>query len=204
MEARPIGILGGTFDPIHRGHLSAAKQLLQQAALDEVWLMPNSLPPHRPVPPEASAAQRLAMAALAVSYQAGLRVSDLEVLRGGVSYTIDTVLELKQRFKGRRFTWLIGSDAAAHLAKWHQSSLLVRECHFTVFNRPGGPALDPELLARQGLDSANATMVTIDTPPIAAHEVRSKLRGGKDVTGLVPPAVLEYIVEHRLYGRRPD
>jgi nicotinate-nucleotide adenylyltransferase len=201
VPAGAVGILGGTFDPIHKGHLAAARQLLAQAGVAEIWLMPNSLPPHRPVPPEANAQQRLAMAALAVSYQSALLVSDLEVRRGGVSYTIDTVRQLRARYPDGRFTWLIGSDAAAHLRDWHESGALLRESHFTIFNRPGGPPLDDRLLAQQGLDRTNSSLISIETLPIAAREVRSRLHAGKDVAALVPPAVLEYIVEHGLYGR---
>jgi nicotinate-nucleotide adenylyltransferase len=140
------------------------------------------------------------MAALAVSYRSALAVSDLEVRRGGVSYTIDTVGQLRRVHPETAFSWLIGSDAAAHLRDWHESAELLRECHFTIFNRPGVPSLDDRMLAEQGLDGKNARVVSINTPPIAAREVRSRLRSGKDVASLIPPAVLEYILEHGLYG----
>src|ERR1700716_949356 len=107
-----IGILGGTFDPVHNGHLAAARQLLGVADLDQVWLMPNATPPHRTAAPVAPAEDRMRMVEHAAAVHARLFPSRVEVDRGGVSYTIDTMRELARAFPGQRFAFLIGSDAA--------------------------------------------------------------------------------------------
>ncbi|HYS00806.1 MAG TPA: nicotinate-nucleotide adenylyltransferase, partial [Candidatus Eisenbacteria bacterium] len=105
------GILGGTFDPIHAGHLAAAEALRKVAGLEAVWLMPNAEPPNRP-PATASPSDRLEMVKRAIAGHPGLVASDLEVRRGGTSYTVDTVQELARVFPKTRFAWLIGSDQA--------------------------------------------------------------------------------------------
>src|SRR5256714_601981 len=107
-----IGILGGTFDPIHNGHLAAARQLLGVANLDQLWLMPNATPPHRTAAPVAPAEDRMRMVDLAVAGHDGLLPSRTEVDRGGTSYTIDTLRQLAREQPGRRFAFLIGSDGS--------------------------------------------------------------------------------------------
>src|ERR1700716_1028733 len=107
-----IGIMGGTFDPVHNGPLAAARQLLGVADLDQVWLMPNATPPHRTATPAANAEDRMRMVEHAAAVHARLFPSRVEVDRGGVSYTIDTMRELARAFPGQRFAFLIGSDAA--------------------------------------------------------------------------------------------
>src|SRR5205807_8070998 len=118
------GIMGGTFDPVHNGHLAAARQLRDVANLDELWLMPNAMPPHRTAAPVASADDRLRMVQLAVDLQPGLAPSALEVDCGGNSYTIDTVRELVRAFPGRLIAILLGYDAADHIRNWPDADAL--------------------------------------------------------------------------------
>jgi nicotinate-nucleotide adenylyltransferase len=189
--------LGGTFDPIHAGHLAAAEELRDRAGLDEVWLMPNALPPHRS-PPAASAADRLAMVRLAIAGRPGLWASDLEVGRGGISYTIDTVDEVRRDFPDRRFAWLIGSDQARAIRQWKEPDRLLAGVDFIVFNRPGVTVLKDEL-AGLGFSAARTRLVTITTPSIAAHQIREALKARRPVGELLPAAVRTYIEEHGLY-----
>src|SRR5438309_1798599 len=115
-----IVILGGTFDPVHLGHLTAAEQVQRVARLEEVWLMPNARPPHKVDGPYASAQDRLAMVERAVQERPGLRASDLEVRRGGVSYTVDTLAALASSFPGARFALVLGCDGARQVRSWHR------------------------------------------------------------------------------------
>jgi nicotinate-nucleotide adenylyltransferase len=192
-----VGILGGTFDPIHAGHLAAAEELRDRAGLDEVWLMPNALPPHRS-PPAASAADRLAMVRLAIAGRPGLRASDLEVRRGGISYTIDTVDEVRREFPDRRFAWLIGSDQARAIRQWKEPDRLLAGVDFIVFNRPGVTVLKDELTPF-GFSAPRTRLVTVTTPSIAAHEIREALRSRRPVDELLSAAVRTYIEERGLY-----
>jgi nicotinate-nucleotide adenylyltransferase len=192
------GIMGGTFDPVHNGHLAAARQLRDVAKLDEVWLMPNAMPPHRTAAPVASADDRLRMVQLAVDSQPGLAPSALEIDRGGISYTIDTVRELVRAFPGRPFAILLGSDAALQIRSWHEPDALLDEARFVIFNRPE-TTLAPQTLHELGFDPTRTQIVHLDTPAIAAHQVRDRLARGAAIDDLVPAAVADYIRTHHLY-----
>jgi len=190
--------MGGTFDPVHNGHLAAARQLREVADLDQVWLVPNAQPPHRSDPPLASAEDRMRMVELAVAQPPGLVASRIEVDRGNVSYTIDTVRELARRFPGQRFELLLGSDAALQIRSWHEAAPLLTEASFVIFNRPE-TSLAPQTMHELGFAPARTRVVHLDTPAIAAHQIRDRLARGSPIDDLVPPAVAEYISEKGLY-----
>lgn len=190
--------MGGTFDPIHRGHIEAAEELRDVADLDQVWMMPNAHPPHR-TEPLASAAQRMRMVELAVAGHPGLVASRLEVERGGISYTVDTIRELARRFPGQFFEFLLGSDEAVQIGSWHAHADVLGEANFVVFNRPG-TTVTPAQLHELGFEPARTRVVHLETPAIAAHEIRDRLAGGGPVDDLLPSRVAAYIHEHHLYG----
>ena len=193
-----IGILGGTFDPVHNGHLAAARQLLGVANLDQVWLMPNATPPHRTAVPVAPADDRMRMVELAVAGQNGVLASRTEVDRGGISYTIDTIRQLAREYPRQRFAFLIGSDAALQIRSWHDAEALLAEGYFVIFNRPE-IVLAPETLRELGFVPARSRIVHLDTPAIAAHQVRDRVARGAPIDDLVPAAVADYIRTHELY-----
>jgi nicotinate-nucleotide adenylyltransferase len=192
------GIMGGTFDPVHNGHLAAARQLRDVAELVEVWLMPNAMPAHRSAAPVASADDRLRMVRLAVDSQPGLVPSALEVDRGGISYTIETVRELGRAFPERPFAILLGSDVALQIRSWHDADALLDEARFVIFNRPE-TTLAPQTLHELGFEPSRTRIVHLDTPAIAAHQVRDRLARGAPIGDLVPAAVADYIRSHHLY-----
>jgi len=192
------GIMGGTFDPVHNGHLAAARQLRDLVGLSEVWLMPNATPTYRSAAPVASATDRLRMVRLAVDGEPGLTPSALEVDRDGISYTIDTVRELARKFPGRPFAILLGSDAALQIRTWHEAGALLDEARFVIFNRPE-TTLAPQTLHELGFDPARTQIVHLETPAIAAHQVRDRLARGAPIDDLVPAAVADYIRTHHLY-----
>ena len=193
-----IGILGGTFDPVHNGHLAAARQLLGVANLDQVWLMPNATPPHRTAVPVAPADDRMRMVELAVAGQNGVLASRTEVDRGGISYTIDTIRQLAREYPRQRFAFLIGSDAALQIRSWHDAEALLAEGYFVIFNRPE-TALAIETLRELGFVPARSRIVHLDTPAIAAHQVRDRVARGAPIGDLVPSAVADFIRTHELY-----
>jgi nicotinate-nucleotide adenylyltransferase len=193
-----IGILGGTFDPVHNGHLAAARQLRGVAQVDQVWLMPNARPPHRTAAPVASAEDRMRMVELAVAGHEGLVASRIEVDRGGISYSIDTIRQLAADFPGQRFALLLGSDAALQIRSWRDADALLAEASFVIFNRPE-TTLAPRTLHELGFAPSRSRIVHLDTPAIAAHQVRDRLARGAAIDDLVPAPVAEYIRAHRLY-----
>ncbi len=196
-----IGVLGGTFDPVHLGHLAAARQLRERAELAEVWLMPNCQPPHRSEQPQASAGHRLEMVKLAVTGLPAIRASDLEVRRGGLSYTIDTLGQLAREFPHQSFAWLLGSDAALGIREWHEADAVLQAAELVVFNRPSLD-VDPDQLYALGFPPDQTRIVRVATPALAAHEIRERIASGLPVDDLVPRTVADYIHEHRLYGAK--
>lgn len=160
--------------------------------------MPNATPPHRTATPVANAEDRLRMVELAVADQPGLHPSRIEVDRGGVSYTIDTIRQLAREFPEQRFALLLGSDAALQIRSWHDADALLDEASFVIFNRPE-TALAPQTLHELGFAPARSRIVHLDTPTIAAHQVRDRLARGAPIDDLVPAPVAEYIRTHELY-----
>jgi nicotinate-nucleotide adenylyltransferase len=218
-----IGLLGGTFDPIHYGHLRAAAEVRDQLRLDEVHLIPASVPPHRP-PPVAPAEARLAMTVLGCAEFPGLVVDDREILRPGPSYTVQTLQEIHEENPGRPLAMIIGSDAFCGIASWRRWEQLFTLVHFIVIDRPDRPfaldALEPALkiqcerrlttdpmrLSRQ---LAGAVIRLAVTPqPISATALRAALADGAEareqIRGLLPAAVLAYIERNQLYRSVPD
>lgn len=190
--------MGGTFDPVHNGHIAAARELRDRADLDEVWLMPNAHPPHRPEP-LAGAEDRMRMVELAVRGQPGLVASRLEIERGGTSYTIDTLRELESRFPGQAFELLLGADAAQQIRSWHDAASVLDTAAFVIFDRPG-TKLTGEEMAELGFRRQWTRTVHLETPEVAAHEIRDRLKSGTPIDDLVPAPVMVYIRAHHLYG----
>ena len=193
------GILGGTFDPIHLGHVAVARQVLADLELERVLLIPSYQPPHRD-PPAASPADRLEMARLAVAGLAGLEVDDIEVRREGPSYAVDTLRQLKQADPRRELVLLLGCDAALEFGTWHQAATIGNLARVAVFNRAGADMGTGEL-REAGLPAGTLSLV-VDSPDVSATQVRARLAGGGDLSDMLPASVLEYIREHRLFSTK--
>ena len=213
----PIGVLGGTFDPIHYGHLRLAEELGETLKLDEVRLIPSGTPPHRGAP-QAPAAHRLAMARLATQGNPRFRVDEREVHRAGPGYTFDTLTELrKEAGDARPLVLLLGADAFLEFATWHRWHEIFGQAHIAIAHRPGFPAERwaermPQPLAREysarllqqplatHLQPAGGIVVVPFTAlDISATVIRDRLRAGTSPRYLLPTAVLDYIQSHRLY-----
>ncbi len=203
-----IGILGGTFDPIHYGHLRAAVEVKDRLGLAQVHLIPSAQPPHRTLP-AASAQHRLAMLQLALTNHAGLVADDREIKRGGVSYMIDTLASLRQDYPRQPLLLFVGADAFSHLAAWKQWQDLFALAHIVVITRPGysNPPLCSFLTAkltqrRQPLSENLAGQLYFQaiTPlDIAATAIRQIIAGQLDPAFLLPDTVIDYINHQKLY-----
>ena len=213
-----LGLFGGTFDPIHVGHLDVARVAEQALGLDRVWLIPARVPPHRHTP-QASAAHRFAMTSLAVQGTDHLLVSDVEMDVDGPSYTAETLDRLQAR--GVDLTsafFIIGADAFRDIAAWRAYPAVLDRCHFTVVSRPGLPAstlrhalsgLAPRMVnvPPAGTSApfaipARASILLVDRPtsPISSTDVRRSLASGEPITGMVPDSVADHIRRHALYA----
>jgi nicotinate-nucleotide adenylyltransferase len=192
-----IGILGGTFDPIHLGHLAAAKAAMECARLDRVLFVPSAQPPHRGAA-QAPADDRLAMSKLAADGDPHLEVSDVEVKRGGTSYTVDTLEELHRSFPDHDLFLILGWDAARLFRTWHEPDRVGALASIVIVDR-GKLQPPPSELQATGLAPERLTLCHVRTPEISGSELRRAIAAGESVAGKVPPAVERYIAAHHLY-----
>lgn len=219
MALRPVtGVLGGTFDPIHLGHLHVAEQAAAILGLETVLLMPSARPPHKTTGRVTGNRHRLNMLRLAVSSRPGLTVSTLEYDRRGLSYTIDTLRSLRTGELSVDPIFLIGGDALAELHTWKEYRSILAEFDLAVVHRPEDPRdrdrLDPDVCRRlmdyppaePGLAPAPGAggrifRLEVDPVPISSTAVRRAASLGAPVHGLVPLSVAKYIQDHQLYRR---
>jgi len=194
-----IGLLGGTFDPFHFGHLAAADAAVDCADLDRVLFIPAAQPPHRP-PAIASPEQRLEMCHLGIQGEPRFEVSDVELKRAGPSYTVDTLREIQRRQPEEELFLILGWDAARLFSSWHEPEKVRELATIVVVARPGGAAPRQEELKGVGLDKARVVLCLTTTPDVSASEIRKAVAAGQPITGKVSKAVERYIGEHRLYA----
>jgi nicotinate-nucleotide adenylyltransferase len=184
-----LALFGGTFDPIHHGHLILAREALEQLGLDRIVFVPAAQSPFKPTQITAPAELRVAMVRAAIEGEDAFVLDDSEADRGGTSYTIDTVEAAVARWLGAELWWLIGEDHLSQLPAWHRYDELVKLVRFAVFSRTGNgnPSHKFPRLTRQ-----------VD---ISATEIRARVARGASIRYLVPEAVRSLIEEHRLYRR---
>ena len=198
-----IGILGGTFNPPHIGHLVLAQDAIECLRLDRIILIPCSHPPHKTCTDLAPARERLAMVRGAVRGCPRVEVSDIEIRRGGLSYAVDTLTELRERFPNATLIFMIGSDSLPDLHLWRRIDELLGLCQFAVFHRPGHAAKEtkPESLR---LPAARARRILrnvfrVHAVEVSSSEIRDRIALGKSIRFLVHPAVERYIESRHLY-----
>ncbi|MBI2860265.1 MAG: nicotinate-nucleotide adenylyltransferase [Chloroflexi bacterium] len=196
-----LGVLGGTFDPVHNGHLAVAQAVRDRLQLDQIIFVPACLPwlkkDRQVTPPE----HRIAMLRLALAERAGLTVSPLEIVRGGPSYTADTVEELRRCLGTEaELFFIMGCDSLAGLPRWQDPARIIKMCRLVAVPRPGCPRTDLTAL-EAAIPGISGRVVLLDAPVIdvSATDIRRRIAAGLPVDHLVPPPVLRYIREHRLY-----
>jgi nicotinate-nucleotide adenylyltransferase len=194
-----LGIVGGTFDPIHNGHIAAAEAAIECAELDEVVFVPTGTPPHRP-PTVASAEQRLEMTRLATAEDSRLAVSDVEVNRSGPSYTVDTLLALRNANPHAELFLILGWDAAALFRSWYRPAEVIALAPIVVVMRPGRKHPTADDLKAAGLQPGRVIVCERPTPDVSASAIREAVREGRSISDLVPSAVERYIASAHLYG----
>lgn len=222
-----LGLLGGSFNPIHTGHLALARHVLDKLELDRVLFLPTGDPPHKRDGSLASAKDRYEMVRLAIADTPSFELSDVELRRAGKSYTVDTVRTLQRQFgPSIDLHFLIGLDAFLDLANWKDPLELLRRCRFVVVPRPGHsfqslatmpllPKLELQALAQ--LDTGESPrldialpscrdIICLSIPPCAtsASDIRQRIRSGTTLANLLPPLVESYILHHRLYQEDRD
>ena len=218
-RARRLGILGGTFDPIHLGHLDAGDAARAALSLDRILLIPEHDPPHRPIDPRASVYHRFALVSLAVAERGAYRVSDMELVRQGPSYTADTLRSLHAAgWNASQLFFILGTDAFAEIAAWYGFPSFLDLAHFVVIARPGtaietATARTPQLRTRmRGAPHGEAIadgptrifLVDAQTHDVSSTAIRERLAAARTIDDLVPAPVARHILTHHLYGAVDD
>jgi nicotinate-nucleotide adenylyltransferase len=196
-------VFGGSFDPVHNGHLSIAAQARELTGAAEVWFLPSAIAPmrdHLAAPPE----DRLALLRAATKDVPAARVVDLAVRIGGVSYTAESMDALRREHPGDDLAVLVGADAARTIPAWHRAADLLAREHFVVVNRTGPPPLDMGELRTLGFDDSTTTLLNVDSPNISASDVRERCGAGQSLAGLVPDAVAALIASSAMYRSNRD
>jgi nicotinate-nucleotide adenylyltransferase len=222
-----LGLLGGSFNPIHYGHLGIARGACEELGLSDVLFIPTGDPPHKREGTLAPAQDRFEMVRLAIAGNPCFGISNIEVVRKGKSYSIDTVQAVQNQYgPGTDLYFLIGLDAFLDFATWKEPHALLRACHFVVISRPGQsfrrletlpmlPPLNPQGLAE--LDEGKRTRLEIALPPcpgivclslppcsISASDIRERIRNGMPLANLLPVTVESYILRRQLYREDSD
>lgn len=221
-----IGLLGGTFNPIHNGHLAIAGQTREALGLDQILFVPSSHPPHKSNGSLAPVQDRYEMVRLAIASDASLAISDVEIRRPGKSYSIDTIRLLRQEYGAQtELFFLIGLDAFLDFPSWRDPLTLLELCPFVVLSRPGlsfrslstiallPPIPDHSLtdldtgrISHLEVSLREQRLTCLQLPPcaISASDIRSRVRRGLPVANLLPPLVESYILQHHLYQEDRD
>jgi nicotinate-nucleotide adenylyltransferase len=216
VTGRRTGILGGTFDPIHCGHVDLAAAAEEALGLSRLFVVTSNIPPHRS-PPFASAWHRFAMVSMTVAGRPGWRASDLELRAGAQSFTSETLEKFNARgYSSSELFFVLGADAFADISVWHAFPRIFELAHFAVVSRPAFPVGDlrrrfPALAARMKeppIDeraSVDPVIVLIDaiTADVSSTAIRQRRREGRSIAGLVPPGVQQHIEQHGLYASFP-
>ena len=191
-----FGIYGGTFNPIHNGHLHLIRAACAQLSFDRLLVVPANIPPHKAAVDLASNRDRLEMARLATAGMPGVWVSDIELRARGKSYTVLTLERLRAHFPECRFTLLMGADMLESFDRWHRWRDILKLADIAAFARNEG---EESLLERKAALIGRARVVRVEPLPLSSTLVREKVRRGEDISDLVPEPVAAYIYEKGLY-----
>lgn len=195
-----LGILGGTFDPVHIGHLITAECVLEELSLDGVLFIPANVPPHKTERKIISSYHRLRMVCFATANNPRFKVSDIELNREGPSYSVDTINELKKIYIGATFFFITGADAINDLPTWHEATELLKNCHFVAATRAGVKLEKDALIEHFGeLARTNIHEVNTRRIEISSTDIRQRVKEGKNIMYMVTDTVAKYIEKEGLY-----
>ncbi len=203
---KKIGIMGGTFNPIHNGHLEMANKAYHQFALDEVWFMPTKNPPHKEIDGKTSDEQRVEMISLAIEPYTYFSLSTLELERVGMTYTKDTLEEVAKKYPENYFYFIIGSDSLLYIDKWMEAEKLLSMAHLLSAPRyPSNPEEDnKKKVFLEETFGADIQFIEMEPVVISSQQIRNSIREGENISLFVPRKVVDYIEENRLYHKKED
>jgi nicotinate-nucleotide adenylyltransferase len=204
MSGPRIGLYGGTFDPIHHGHLLIARSVREKLDLERVLWIPSAQPPHKPSDGLTSFGHRAAMVKLAIEGEEGFVLDECEQRLGGPSYTLRTIEHCQVQFPDIELCWIIGADSLAELHTWYNVRQLVDACQVVTAHRPGFEQVSTdhltEVLRRKQIAKLQRGVVDVPRVDISSSHIRERVWQGRSIRYLVPEAVDEYIRDHQLYA----
>ena len=204
-DPRPIGILGGTFHPIHKGHIMMAHIAMAQLDLKQVWFLPDGMPPHKSISC-VTPQQRLEMVRLAVEDEKGFVVTEREVAREGYTYTVDTMRELTRQYPSERFVQIVGADTLLELENWKDFDEIAKMCGFFVVPREGTDCENARRYAKALAKRCGAAITFSGSASIdiSSTRLRSMIERGENWEAFIPEKTAAYIKEHRLYETQTE
>ena len=195
---RAVGIMGGTFDPIHTGHLVVAEEVKYQFNLDKIIFVPSGSPPHKKSYPATDSNHRFQMTLLATSSNKNFEVSRIEIERKDFSYTINTITEFKRIYPDYKLYFITGVDAILEILTWHRASDMINLCEFIAVSRPGYP-LD-EIMKKLKKEFIQVIhKIEVPALAISSSDIRCRVKEGRPIKYLVPEVIEKYIYQNRLY-----
>ena len=201
MNMLRVGVYGGTFAPIHNAHIAAAKAFMEQMKLDYLFIIPACIPPHKQIDSSDDPMYRLRMCELAFEDVDGIVISDVEIKRGGTSYTYDTLKELAR--PDTRLFLLCGTDMVLSFDKWYRYEDILHMCYPTYVRREDDPLITSRIIAKIGeyyeKHGVMFRKIITDPMPMASTDIRRAVREGRDISSLVPKKVEEFIRDNKLY-----
>ena len=201
-----IGIMGGTFDPIHNGHLQLGRQAREEYHLEQVWFMPSGQPPHKKDHAVTDAWTRLEMVRLAIAGQKGFSLSDFEIRRPGNTYTAQTLKRLSEAYPENLFYFIIGADSLYDIEKWYRPDLVMSQAVLLVAARGcdwAHPTLDGQISYLKEKYGARIEKLHCREMHVSSEEIRAMAARGESLKGLLPEPVLQYVKQCRLYQKQP-
>ena len=198
---KKIAIMGGTFDPIHYGHLVTAEAVMHEYQIDQVLFIPSGQPPHKTEGQVTPADHRYLMTLLATETNPRFFSSRIEIDRKGYTYTIDTIRELKEMYHGSEIYFITGADAFSNILSWKNPELLLSSCHFVAATRPGYSRAKAAPQIEALMDRHADTLLYLEVPAlsISSSEIRARVKEGRPIKYLLPETVENYIYKHGLY-----
>ncbi|MBS6395621.1 MAG: nicotinate-nucleotide adenylyltransferase [Clostridiales bacterium] len=201
-KCRHIGIMGGTFDPVHNAHLTLAEQAYHQFSLDAVWMLPNGNPPHKRDREQAEVEHRVQMIKLAISDISWMELCEIECSSRVYHYTYETLGQLQESFPDTLFYFIMGADSLFQFDDWKEPGMISRECILLAATRDHCRRAQIQRRIRELQERYKADIRILDTPnmDIASEDIRQRILNGADISDMVPEKVAEYIRRHGLYG----
>jgi nicotinate-nucleotide adenylyltransferase len=199
-----LGIFGGSFDPVHNAHLAIARACQHQAKLDEIWFTPTAVQPLKQKGPNATDRHRVEMLRLAIQDEPNWRVCTIEIDRGGLSYTVDTLRQIHEELFDADLFFLIGADALQDIAKWREPEGIFRIATPLVVRRTAQPSPDLDQLKLLCTKDTQPRSIEMPAMDVSSSEIRRVVSAGEPIDSLVPNAVAEFIAQHGLYSHPAD